>query len=231
MDRVQKMRIDQVKRYGDILMEELLVQQEKAKAEFKKELSGTLGQIKEKLMALLAENEQVTDIERLERDEFIIDVARKEKVENEGEKECDEIRKEAEKTVLRLQLLRERVKQSTWDKMEVQQKAVKSIQSDTIIFNYPIRIRTAAEKRRLNQIISARRIELKEKIMRYESKLKEGLDQEEFSKFIEDYIMNRARGKPEFLDDESIQEAAKEFAIKDAEKKAKRDKMEANLNI
>jgi hypothetical protein len=75
--------------------------------------------IKDKLFALLAENERVTDIERLERDEYIIDVDRRDKVFVEGEKECEEIRKEAEKTVLRLELLRERVKKSTWDTMEV----------------------------------------------------------------------------------------------------------------
>jgi len=41
----------------------------------------------------------VTDIEKLERDEFVIDVTRKVKVNQDGERECDEIRKEAEKTV------------------------------------------------------------------------------------------------------------------------------------
>ena len=79
-----------------------------------------LSKIKDKLLALLAENERVTDIERLERDDFIIDVDRKERVVTEGEKECEDIRKEAEKTVLRLELLRDRVKHSTWDTMEIQ---------------------------------------------------------------------------------------------------------------
>lgn len=65
--------------------------------------------IKSKLNELLDHNEKVTDIERLERDEFVIDVDRSEEVTAEGEKICDEIRKEAEKTVLKLELLRERV--------------------------------------------------------------------------------------------------------------------------
>ena len=47
--------------------------------------------------------------------------------------------------MLRLELLRERVKQSTWDTMDVQQKAIKSIQSDTLIFNFPIRKRLSHE--------------------------------------------------------------------------------------
>ena len=49
---------------------------------------------------------------------------RKDKVFDEGENECEEIRKEAGKTVLRLELLRDRVKKSTWDTMQVPQIAI-----------------------------------------------------------------------------------------------------------
>ena len=45
------------------------------------------------------------EIEQLERDEFVIDCKRRDKIEDEGEQECEEIRKEAEKTNLRLELL------------------------------------------------------------------------------------------------------------------------------
>lgn len=65
--------------------------------------------IKSKLNELLDENDRVTDIERLERDEFVIDVEKQDKVNAEGEQVCDEIRKEAEKTNLKLELLKERV--------------------------------------------------------------------------------------------------------------------------
>ena len=101
--------------------------------------------IKNKLHDLLAENEKVTDIERLERDDFVIDVERGQQINEEGEKICDEIRKEAEKTTLKLELLKERVQQSTWDKMEVQNKAVRSIKGDMLVFNYGIRKRNAEE--------------------------------------------------------------------------------------
>lgn len=101
--------------------------EEGKKQEFRQAMLQELEKVKDKLMVLLEENERVTDIERLERDEFVIDVSRKNKVEGEGDLECSEIRKEAEKTVLRLELLRDRVKKSTWDTMEVHQKAIKSI--------------------------------------------------------------------------------------------------------
>lgn len=223
---------NQIKLYKQILREEFERKEANAKLEFKEMLVQDLGKIKDKLLALLAENERVTDIERLERDEFVIDVPRKDRVFSEGEKECEDIRREAEKTVLRLELLRERVKQSTWDTMEVQQKAVKSIQSDTLIFNYPVRKRVNNEMRRLNQIIRMRKIELKERYARMEAKLKEGLDEDEFSKFTEEYIMNRTRSRPDYLEDGSILEAAAEFAAKDEMKKAQKKKQgEQNLNV
>lgn len=223
---------NQIKLYKQILREEFERKEANAKLEFKEMLVQDLGKIKDKLLALLAENERVTDIERLERDEFVIDVPRKDRVFSEGEKECEDIRREAEKTVLRLELLRERVKQSTWDTMDVQQKAVKSIQSDTLIFNYPVRKRVNNEMRRLNQIIRMRKIELKERYARMEAKLKEGLDEDEFSKFTEEYIMNRTRSRPDYLEDGSILEAAAEFAAKDEMKKAQKKKQgEQNLNV
>lgn len=65
-----------------------------------------------------------------------------------------------------------------------------------------------------------------------ETKLKEGLDEEEFSKFTEEYVMNRIRNTPEYLEDGSILEAAAEFAAKDEMKKAMKKKQgEQNLNL
>jgi hypothetical protein len=61
---------------------------------------------------------------------------------------------------------------------------------------------------------------LKERYARMETKLKEGLDEEEFSKFTEEYVMNRTRSMPEYLEDGSILEAAAEFAERDEMKKA-----------
>lgn len=60
----------------------------------------------------------------------------------------------------------------------------------------------------------------------------EGLDELEFSKpgTLEKYLMNRVQGQPIFDEDQSILDAAAEYAAKDAEKKAKREKMDQNMN-
>jgi hypothetical protein len=176
----------------------------------------------------------------LERDEFVIDTERRDKIEREGAQECADIRTEAGKTVLRLELLRDRVEASTWAKMDPEQgpnaagdgepsRALKSIQNDTLIFNYPVRKREDAELRKMQMVVHARKMELKEKLNRLESNVKEAMDEEEFSQFEEQYLMNRVRGQPEFVEDDSIQEAAKEFADKEVEKKLKKEKMEMTL--
>jgi len=68
-----------------------------------------LGVIQQKLKDLLHENNHVSEIEKLDRDEFVIDIAKQEQFVEEGDNVCNDIRNEAEKTNLRLELLRERV--------------------------------------------------------------------------------------------------------------------------
>ena len=51
-----------------------------------------------------------------------------------------------------------------------------------------------------------------------------------YSKEKEGYFMNRMAGKPEFWDNDAIAKAAEEFALKDAEKKAKRNAQEQQQN-
>ena len=63
-----------------------------------------------------------------------------------------------------------------------------------------------------------------------ENKVKECLDEEAFSKDVENYFMNRVQGTPRYVEDSSIQDAAAAYAAKDAEKKAKRDKLEQSLS-
>lgn len=98
-----------------------------------------------------------------------------------------------------------------------------------LVYNYGIRKRTPEEQRRLIQIINFRRNELKEKVKRMEEKMAEVLDEAEFTRIKESYIMNRMAGKPLYEDDSSIQEAAASFAAKDAEKKSKKAQEEKKL--
>ena len=55
------------------------------------------------------------------------------------------------------------------------------------------------------------------------------LDEKDFSRFKEGYIMNRVSAKPIYEEDQSIQEAAASFAAKDAEKKSKKAQEEKKM--
>lgn len=163
----------------------------------------------------------MTDIEKLEREEYVIDVRKEKEMIAAGDEVCQKIREQADKTVLRLELLRERVIENTWNKMEEsgQSRAIKSISGETLVFNYPIRKREDTEQRLLDQLIGWRKVELREKLARIEQSIQESLPEQEFSKYLESYFMNRNNGKPDYLDDDSIAEAAYQFALKDAQKK------------
>jgi len=45
---------------------------------------------------------------------------------------------------------------------------------------------------------------LQEKLKRIENGLREAMDEDEFSEKFEEYIMNRIKGKPDYIDDDAI---------------------------
>lgn len=145
--------INELQTVTELMIIEFQKTNEKRKKDFRNEIMKELGGIKDNLRELLEENERVTDIEKLDRDDFVVDVARKAALEKQGDDLCADIRKKCEVTSLTMQLLKERCKASTWDLMEIPSKGCKSIQSEKIIFNYAIRKRTPAEYRRLSTLI------------------------------------------------------------------------------
>jgi len=103
---------------------------------------------------------------------------------------------------------------------------MKSIQNDSLIFNFSIRKKNTGEQKILTMLINQRKIELMEKYRKQENKLKECLNIKDFSNIAEGYFMNRMAGKPDFMTDDAIAKAAEEFARKDAEKKLRRNQEE-----
>lgn len=109
IEQIEDIPQSEIRPYREILEEQFHRQQAARRERFREEVKIELENIRKRLHDLLAENEKVTDIERLQRDDFVIDVERTQQINEEGENICEEIRKEAEKTTLKLELLRERV--------------------------------------------------------------------------------------------------------------------------
>jgi hypothetical protein len=120
-------KVQEMQLFTDVMNQEFQAANAERKELFKKKIMEQLLVIQKKLKELLSENEHVTDIERLDRNEFVVDLQRQKQFIDEGDNVCNDIRKEAEKTNLKLELLRDRIVEQTWDKMEVPSTAMKSI--------------------------------------------------------------------------------------------------------
>jgi Fe2+ transport system protein B len=99
---LEAVEFGQLKNVQQLMEEEANKVNEKQKQKHHKDVMEELQMIEKSLTKMIDENSRVTDIEMLERDEFVVDVMRQDKFIAEGEKVCDKIRKEAEKNVLRL---------------------------------------------------------------------------------------------------------------------------------
>lgn len=76
MQTVHPLRVEDMKLFTDVMQEEFEHANAEKKQVFKKRMMEQLGVIQSKLKDLLQENNNVTEIEKLERDEFVIDVTK-----------------------------------------------------------------------------------------------------------------------------------------------------------
>jgi hypothetical protein len=108
----------------------------------------TLSDIKSKLQELLMQNDYADDLEKLERDDFVIDLEGRDKILREGEEKRQQMKAEAQRENYKNEILYQKIKENTYDKMEVHLKGLVGLQSNTIVYNFQIRKRTEAEKRK-----------------------------------------------------------------------------------
>lgn len=85
------------------------------KAELRQEIS----QLREKVLNMIVINEQLPDIERLERQEFILDTEEHLKMQAEEDRFILQVTKEIELSNLACMFIREQIKTECWDGMAV----------------------------------------------------------------------------------------------------------------
>ena len=88
----------------------------------------------------------VEEIEKLERDEFAIDLEKKEEIIQTCELEKKKIRREAKREILRQEIIHKRIKKEAWDSMEIHLKAINGIKSNLLVYNYQIKTKTPEEE-------------------------------------------------------------------------------------
>ena len=128
--------------------------------------------IRLKVQRLIEANEAKPDLEKLEREEFQLDLAEKQRVVEDGEAQLAELEKDMQYQILAQQFLRYKIKKQCWDSMEVKGKAVYTFSGKLEVSNYPLRIRSKEELSELRQVQFSRKIEVEHSKVR-QGKLRE----------------------------------------------------------
>eukprot|EP01022_Parablepharisma_sp_SALTPOND_P004031 TRINITY_DN1173_c0_g1_i1.p1 TRINITY_DN1173_c0_g1~~TRINITY_DN1173_c0_g1_i1.p1 ORF type:complete len:1181 (-),score=200.28 TRINITY_DN1173_c0_g1_i1:8215-11757(-) len=174
--------------------EDDLTRQEEEKEKLKSAIKQELQPVKQALRELLLKNEEAQEIEKLDREEFLIDQGRKERMLDECEQESIKLRKLAAKENLKNKVLRKRIKERTWDTMEIQHTGCKSLCSEQIIYNFHILKQSSTELDQFTKLANSRRLEIKDMIERRAEELL--VDKTDFTKECEHYVVNRFANQP-----------------------------------
>ncbi|ORY35132.1 WD40 repeat-like protein [Neocallimastix californiae] len=135
--------------------------------EFQEKIKNKIEELRLRYIELVEQNNKLKDIEKLEPLEFTIDFDEKNRLNAELEEEVDKYRKQLEKENLKMQIIKERIKNECWDSMSVVGKTIKSFKENKLtgkkikVTNYPLRKKTEKEQRNIDRIIKMRKNQLR----------------------------------------------------------------------
>ena len=104
----------------------------------------------------------VPELERMERDEFTIDVEGRDMLKQANDEEADKLAANIKLQNLGVELRSERVKAQCWDSMATAGKELHSLKSGVVVCNVPIAVRGEAAGKRLEKVLNLRKVELRE---------------------------------------------------------------------
>ncbi|KAK2896717.1 hypothetical protein Q8A67_011205 [Cirrhinus molitorella] len=140
-------------------LDALLQEETQQYAETKKNLRKNIKVLRDTIKAVMEENESLPDMEKLEHQEFNLDVEEQQRLQLEGEQEVTRVRKEIEMENLAKCYQREILKKECWHSMQVKGKAIKAFHSENEVKNYPMKERTDNELKELQRVETMRKIE------------------------------------------------------------------------
>jgi len=174
-----------------------------AKAEEKERiqasLRGELLKIKSRLNELLNANKNADDIEKLERDEFCLDLKSREQMLSKAVDDVQSIIENARFQNLRQELLHSKIMQNTYSKLKANLKTITGLEENTLITNFPLLKPQPDKLEKLRMLKNLRFMEIKEKEWRKSKKRPEYISLESLSKKPIKYIVNPVSGKQEII--------------------------------
>ncbi|XP_048362773.1 cilia- and flagella-associated protein 43 isoform X2 [Sphaerodactylus townsendi] len=136
------------------------IEEETAKFSGKRnEVKQGIKKLRKKIQEMMFENAKVPNIEKLDQQEFDLDIEEQERQQIESEKEVTRIRKDIELENLANAYLREIIKKDCWDAMSVKGRSVRGFHLSCEIQNYPMKERSHEELAFLKKILHMKKIE------------------------------------------------------------------------
>ncbi|KXS16756.1 hypothetical protein M427DRAFT_68803 [Gonapodya prolifera JEL478] len=132
-----------------------------AKEAFQASLQQRIADLSGALQTAIARNDdpaQCPDLERLGKEEFIIDFTERDALEAESRSKVEGVRKSIEKENTVKRVVTQRIKTECWDAMAVPGEVVRGFSTDPVtqhvteISNYPVRTKSAAETTKLRKV-------------------------------------------------------------------------------
>ncbi|XP_063784069.1 cilia- and flagella-associated protein 43 isoform X2 [Pseudophryne corroboree] len=166
----------------DQKLDEVRKEETQKYADQKKSLRKGIKELREKIQAMMRENESLPDIEKLNQQEFNLDTEEQERLRAESEQEVERVRREIELENVSKQYLREIIKKECWDSMAVKGRSIMSFHTEYEVKNYPLKERTVKELEDFARVLNVKKIEsvdLKARKEIVEVQAKTGSEEEE----------------------------------------------------
>jgi WD40 repeat protein len=162
--------------YEVVLEQQTRAEREGERNALHQDLKNQLRSIQEELNSLLQANEQADPIQKIERDEFCLDLEMKDQMLRDGDQEVERIKKNAYNLNLQEELLHKKINQTTYSKLDNHLKTITGLSDPILIFNFVTRKKEKMENDRYRMISNLRQVELTEKKWRKENKMDDIID-------------------------------------------------------
>eukprot|EP00042_Codosiga_hollandica_P056840 m.828260 g.828260 ORF g.828260 m.828260 type:complete len:741 (+) comp59436_c0_seq2:266-2488(+) len=126
------------------------------------ELTAKVSDLRSRLMTMIEANESKPGKERLAREEYVLDVAERDRMAAAADQELEQIRESIQFEILEQQFLHDAIKKECWDSMETPGKTLYSFKTNLEVSNFPIRKRSERELKEISRIRLLRKIEMNE---------------------------------------------------------------------
>ncbi|XP_028810030.1 cilia- and flagella-associated protein 43-like [Denticeps clupeoides] len=129
-------------------------------SEDRKDIRRGIKELRNTIQEMMDENETLPEIERMELQEFNLNVDEQRRLQQEGDEEVVKIQNEIELENLAKCYLKDVLRKECWDSLKVKGRSIKAFHTHCEIKNYPMTERTQEELEKLHRVEEIRKSEL-----------------------------------------------------------------------